>query len=80
MHLHAHRPCGAHERCTRVEPCDWSGGAHSVRTMVGVSLWAARNNSSNVGGVTAAKVGHNSSETNDDIASIGQSEREMGTG
>ena len=58
MHLHAHRLCGAHGQCTwRVEPCDWSGGAHSVTTMVGVPLQAARHNSSNVGGVTAGKVG-----------------------
>ena len=64
MYLHAHRLCGAHERCTHVEPCDWSGGVHSITTMLGVSLQAARHNSSNVEGVTAGKVGHDSSIIN----------------
>ena len=61
MHVQAHRLCGAHELCTDVEPCDWSGGAHSVTTMLGVSLRAERHNSSNVGDVTVGKVRHNSS-------------------
>ena len=57
MHLHTHRLWGGHGRCTRrVEPCDWSGGTHTIITMVGVSLQATRHNSSNVGGVTAGKV------------------------
>ena len=42
MHLHAHKLCGAPELCTRVEPCDWSGGAQGVTTMLGVSLRARR--------------------------------------
>ena len=40
MHLHAHKLCGAHELCTRAEPCDWSAGAQGVTTMLGVSLRA----------------------------------------
>ena len=31
------------ELCTRVEPCDWSAGAHGVTTMLGVSLRACLN-------------------------------------
>ena len=64
MHLPGHRLCSAHERCTRVEPCDWSGDAYSVTTMLGMSLRAVRHNSSNVGGVTAGMMGHNSSHYN----------------
>ena len=40
MHLHAHKLRGAHELCTRAEPCDWSAGAQGVTTMLGVSLRA----------------------------------------
>ena len=57
MHLHAHELCGAHDRYTRAEPCDWSAGAHGVTTMLGVSL-RVRWDTSNVGGVTAGQVGH----------------------
>ena len=43
MHLHIDAyTCGAHELCTRVEPCDWSAGAHGVTTMLGLSLRARR--------------------------------------
>ena len=42
MHLHAHKLCGAHELCTRAEPCDCSAGAQGVTTMLGVSLRASR--------------------------------------
>ena len=41
MHLHIDAyTCGAHELCTRVEPCDWSAGAHGVTTMLGLALRA----------------------------------------
>ena len=42
MYLPAYKLCGAHELCTRAEPCDWSAGAHGVTTMLGVSLWVRR--------------------------------------
>ena len=43
MHLHIDAyNCGAHELCTRVEPCDWSAGAHGITTMLEVSLLASR--------------------------------------
>ena len=40
MHLHAHKLRGAHEMCTRAEPCDWSAVAQGVTTVLGVSLQA----------------------------------------
>ena len=42
MHLYVHKMCGAHELCTRAEPCDWAAGAHGVTTMLGVSRRARR--------------------------------------
>ena len=53
--------------CTRVEPCDWSAGAHGVTTMLGVSLRARRDTTQvMLGGVTVGQVRHNSSNTNND--------------
>ena len=62
LRLRRSRAYGAHDRYTRVEPCDWTAGAHGVTTMLGVSLRASAHNSSNVGGVTAGQVRHNSSK------------------
>ena len=57
------RPASGQSRVARVDPCHWSEGRHNY---VGVSLCTGNvsHNASNARGVTAGKMGRNSSLNN----------------